>query len=125
MKERVGYIDQALIEMPAAPKELLAQSYNVRKEIEKVSLQLNGDPSKVRREFETTPSIADRIFTIQYSLWNSTAKVPTLFVESYKLAEKQMPEVISAMKKIKSDLENLEKELEKNNAPYTPGRWPE
>jgi hypothetical protein len=29
------------------------------------------------------------------------------------------------MRKLHAAIESLEKELEINNAPYTPGRWPE
>jgi hypothetical protein len=48
-----------------------------------------------------------------------------MYIESYDVAAKQFTAVLSEMKKVHATIEALEKELEVNNAPYTPGRWPE
>lgn len=125
MQSRVKNIDQAIISMPASSKVFLDKSHTLRKELNNIALKLRGDESRAKREFETLPSIADRVFGIQGNVWNSIAPIPQMYVESYEIASKQFIEVLAAMKKLHASIEALEKELEINNAPYTPGRWPE
>lgn len=125
MQQRIKGIDMAIIAMPAASKSLLEKSHALRKEFQNISIKLNGDGTRARREFETVPSINERVFGIQGNIWNSIAPIPKIYTESYDIASKQFTEVLSAMKKLNSSIETLEKELEINNAPYTPGRWPE
>lgn len=84
----------------------------------------NGDRSKGRREFETIPSINECVGTIEYSVWNSTAPIPKLHSESYITAAKQFTVLLEEMKTLHKTIETLERELEINGAPYTPGRWP-
>jgi hypothetical protein len=87
--------------------------------------QLYGDQSAARREFETIPAINERVSGIEYAIWNSTAPVPKLYQESYSVAAKQFSAWLSQLRSMHTSIEALEKELEINNAPYTPGRWPE
>jgi photosystem II stability/assembly factor-like uncharacterized protein len=125
MQQRIKNIDLAIVDMPAPAKALLEKSHALRKDLQAIDIKLNGDNTRGRRDFETIPSISDRIFGIQYSVWNSTAPIPAMYTESYGVASKQFTEVLAAMKKAHAAIGALEKELEVNNAPYTPGRWPE
>jgi hypothetical protein len=90
-----------------------------------MNMQLNGDASAARREFEVLPSISDRIFIITSALWNTTAAPTQTFLSSYKQAAAQFTPVYQDLKVIGADVEKLEALLEKSNAPYTPGRLPE
>jgi hypothetical protein len=125
MQTRVSNIDQAVVDMPAAAKELLAKSYSLRKELQDISLKLNGDNTRRKREFEVAPSINDRVYGIQGSIWSSTAPVPGMYTESYGIAFKELKTVLANLKNLDEKIKVLEKELELNGAPYTPGRWPE
>jgi hypothetical protein len=88
-------------------------------------LDLNGDGSLARREFETKPSINDRIYGIIYSVWNITSDVPETLKSSFEIAEKQYKLAFPKVKVLDSKLENVEAQLNKYKAPYTPGRWPD
>jgi photosystem II stability/assembly factor-like uncharacterized protein len=125
MENRLRNIQTAILDMPAPAKTLLEKSTGLSKQFEQIKLQLFGDATKARREYETIPSINDRVGGIVYSIWNSTAPVPQLYKDSYQIAAKQLTGVLSEMKKIESSIIDLEKELEMKGAPYTPGRWPE
>jgi hypothetical protein len=48
-----------------------------------------------------------------------------MYQESYEVAYKQFKTMLADMKKLDEKIKGLEKELELNGAPYTPGRWPE
>jgi hypothetical protein len=89
------------------------------------NILLLGNPSIASREFETKSSINDRIGSIQGALYNCTSGIPKFYKDSYDIASKQLGSVLSVLKSIDSELLIIEKELEMNNAPYTPGRWPE
>jgi hypothetical protein len=88
-------------------------------------VKLLGDNTRGRREFETEPTLNDRIYGMEGAVWSSTDQIPKMYIESYDVAAKQFTAVLSEMKKVHATIEALEKELEVNNAPYTPGRWPE
>lgn len=125
MGTRVKNASQAALDMPAPPKAILEKLHAVQKEINLASIRLNGDGSLARREFETIPSIDDRVSGIEGSIWDSTDQVPQLYRDSYDVASKQFALLLADMKKIDAALLSIEKELELNNAPYTPGRWPD
>jgi hypothetical protein len=58
-------------------------------------------------------------------VWSSTAQIPKLYTESYAIASKQFTTALSDLRKLYDAVLALEKDLEINKAPYTPGRWPE
>jgi uncharacterized protein YukE len=125
MNQRIIHINQAAQDMPVEPKGVLEKSYALSRQFITLNMQLNGDATKTRREFETTPSINDRVGGIEYAIWNSTAPVPKMYKESYEIASRQFKALLTEMKELNKKLEELERELEINQAPYTPGRWPE
>jgi hypothetical protein len=125
MEQRVKNINLAIQDMPAPAKELLGKAYRLQQELLAIKLILSGDQFKARREFETPPSINDRVSGIEYGVWSSTAPIPKLYTESYAIAAKQFTVVLADLKKTDAAMEAVEKELEIKNAPYTPGRWPE
>jgi len=125
MNQRITHINQAAQDMPVEPKSVLEKSYAISRQLIILNIQLNGDATKARREFETTPSINERVGGIEYAIWNSTAPVPKMYKESYEIASRQFKALLTEMKDLNKKLEELERELEINQAPYTPGRWPE
>jgi len=70
------------------------------------------------------PSINGRIGSIAGALWSTTAAPTTTFINSLSVAEKQFTLVYNEIKAIGIAVTNIELELEKNKAPYTPGRLP-
>ena len=86
---------------------------------------MNGDASIARREFETPPSINSRIGTIEYTLWTSTSAPTQTALQSYEVAAKQFTTTLAELKSIDGKVKEAEAALEKNKAPYTPGRFPE
>ncbi|MBX2971133.1 MAG: glycosyl hydrolase [Cyclobacteriaceae bacterium] len=125
MNQRITHINQAAQDMPVEPKGVLEKSYVISRQLITLNIQLNGDATKGRREFETTPSINNRVGGIEYGIWNSTAPVPKMYKESYEIASRQFKALLTEMKELNKKLEELERKLEINQAPYTPGRWPE
>lgn len=125
LSTRIKNIDLAILDMPAPAKTLVEKNYQLQREFYKVQMQLFGDNSRSRREFETEPSISDRVSGMEGALWSTTSQVPGMYKDSYQIASKQFTVLLADMKKLHASIEEVEKTLEINNAPYTPGRWPE
>jgi hypothetical protein len=125
MDARIRNINLAVQDMPAPAKPILEKSFSITRQLNDLKIKMNGDVSMARRNFETLPSINERISSIEGSVWSSTAPIPTTFKDSYTVAVKQFTLALDDLKKIYTAIEQLEKELEINNAPYTPGRWPD
>ena len=125
MNHRVKNINLAIHDMPAPAKVLLEQAHAANQELISIRLKLLGDQTRSQREFETIPSINERVSGIEGSVWSSTAPIPTIYTESYTVAAKQFTVLLGDMRRAEALILQLEKELEVNKAPYTPGRWPE
>ncbi len=125
MDQRVRNINLAVQDMPAPAKSILEKSYALTKQLQDLRTRMNGDQTRGRRDFETIPAINERVSGIEGSVWSSTAPIPKTFRDSYDIAAKQFTVVLEEMRKTHAAIEQLEKELELNSAPYTPGRWPE
>jgi photosystem II stability/assembly factor-like uncharacterized protein len=125
MDQRLKNINLAIFDMPAPAQAFTKRAYDLQQQLVNLRIQLYGDQSAARREFETLPSINDRVSGIEYAIWNSTAPVPKMYNESYDIAAKQFTALLAQMRTVHASIETLEKELEINKAPYTPGRWPE
>ena len=125
MRSRLNNINAATNDMLAAPKSILEKAYALMQELNRIGIQLNGDQSVARREFETVPSINGRIGDVEGGIWNSTSMITETFKKDYAIASKGLTTVLTAMRKLDTEIKALEKELDLNKAPYTPGRWPE
>ncbi len=122
---RINSINSAVEDMPAAPKDLLAKAHALRTEMQNINMQLFGDRTRASREYETTTSINDRVYTMEGALFSTTSEVPGTYKESYDIAARQFEKVLAELHKLDEQVKALENELEMNNAPYTPGRWPQ
>ena len=125
LESRIGKIESAVTDMPAAPGDILGQAAVIRKKLIDLNLRLNGDGTAASRQFEVAPAINDRIFGIQGALWPTTSQVPKTYSDSYQVAHSQFGSLMSDLKAADASIRQLESLLEKNGAPYTPGRWPD
>ncbi len=122
---KIKYVKQASIETPAMPVDIAKTIGDLEKRLTDVNTKLNGDATLARREFETLPSINGRIRAITGALWSTTAAPTTTFMNAYTIAAKQFTPVYNELKAIGEAIKNIENTLERNKAPYTPGRLPD
>ena len=124
IEQRVKSAEKAIIDMPEVPGDLLTKIHSVTKDFIPVKIKLSGDNSLSGREFEIKPAINERVYSIMYSIWSSTSEIPATFKTSFAIAEKQFNEVYPLIKQLDTRVNEIESTLNKNKAPYTPGRWP-
>jgi photosystem II stability/assembly factor-like uncharacterized protein len=121
---KIKFIRQAIIETPATLPNAVQDLYKIEKNLNDINTKLNGDASMAKREFEILPSISGRVGTIEGSLWTSSSAPTQTSIQSYELASRELTPVLDQLKKSDEDIKKLEVLLEKNKAPYTPGRLP-
>jgi photosystem II stability/assembly factor-like uncharacterized protein len=121
---KIKYIKTAILDAPAPLPGATEMVKTVEKRLTDVNTILNGDATLAKREFETVPSIAGRVGTIEYTLWNTSSAPTTTFMQSYDVASAQLTTLLTEVQSIDDAIKNIEAVLEKGKAPYTPGRMP-
>ncbi|MBL7923136.1 MAG: glycosyl hydrolase, partial [Bacteroidia bacterium] len=122
LNNKLKYIKPALIETPAAPAALVQSVQKIQDRLQVLQIKLSGDGSLAKREFETPPSINDRIGAIESGMWNTTCAPTGTYTNSFAIAEKQLKEAQAEIRSIASDIGAIEKQLDALKAPWTPGR---
>ncbi|MFN8279269.1 MAG: glycosyl hydrolase [Saprospiraceae bacterium] len=125
LRQRIANINLAALDLTTDSKSIIERNEQLRNRLLNALVMLQGDRSLAAREFETKTSISERIGTIQGVIFTSMSDIPQFYKESYDVAAKQFGPLLQELKSIHSGVEAIEKELEINHAPYTPGRWPE
>ncbi|MEJ2005010.1 MAG: glycosyl hydrolase, partial [Cyclobacteriaceae bacterium] len=120
----IEYIEAAILETSEAPAGMMQQVREAEKKLLKIGLELNGDQSLARRQFETMPSIADRVGSITYGMWYSTSEPTQTARQNYAIAAETFTPVYAELKSVYNEIGEMEKTLESYGAPYTPGRMP-
>jgi len=125
------YMKQAILQTPKQTLDMTASLQELTKRLNAVNRKINGDASLSKREFEISPSIKVRISSVTGSsaslgsLWNTTAAPTQTHIEAYRIATKEFTPVYAELRAIADEVKRMESVLEKNSAPYTPGRMPE
>ena len=125
LKNKLKYIKAAKVKDVSAQTTLQISVSNLEKRIKVVEVELLGDRSISRREFETLPGISGRVDNIVYNWWSTTQAASTTYKEQLKLTKELFSPVYNEVKLIDLEIEKIEAELEKQKAPATPGRLPE
>ncbi len=85
--------------------------------------KLTGDEVIANRNEPTYPSISDRLGEITYGMWQTTSAPTKSYLDNYQIAKSEFKVVAESLKKLTEvDLKKIESELDKLNAPWTPGR---
>ncbi|MFP5470893.1 MAG: VPS10 domain-containing protein [Bacteroidia bacterium] len=120
--ERLKHIKAAIEQYPTVPLDLMKEVKALENELQAISLQLHGDQTLSKREFETAPTLQDRIDWIVYTTWYTTAAPTESAKQYYQIAQQEYPVVLDKLKKVISSVKTLESKLDNYNSPYTPGR---
>ena len=77
-----------------------------------------GDKAKSSRDFETVPSISDRLGMVGYQIYMNTASVTKTHRLNMQIAEKQYNALRTELNEVIGELNVIESELE-GIIPYT------
>ena len=125
--DKIENIKQAIYATPGASQELMDKARALGVELEKLNFIMNGLPAKASGE-EVPPAqvpLNDRLSNITYTHMGSTSGNTTTEKQAYEILKEEFPPVLSTLKQlVEKDIPALEAELNKINAPWTPGRFP-
>jgi hypothetical protein len=128
LMKKVVNIKYAINVTPSIPVELMNKAENISKELTMINLKFNRDADKPSPE-ENPPSpvtFNERLNVLAYTHNRSTSNITRNERNAYSALVSEFPPVLERIKSIYNiDLKNLESDLEKFNAPWTPGRIPE
>lgn len=126
-REKVEHIKQAIYATPGMHQELMDKARALSVQLEKFNFKMNGLPAKASGE-EIPPAevpLNDRLSTITYTHIGSTSAITTTEKQAYEILKEEFPPVLNDLKRIvEVEIPALEAELNKINAPWTPGRIP-
>jgi hypothetical protein len=120
--DRLRHVKEAIRTTPAVPESALADARELERRIAAVRIPLIGDGSVARRQFETPPSILDRIGNAVYASFYATQAPSPAQRDQVRFALEGFRGIQPEIDAILADLEVLEAWLERAGAPYTPGR---
>jgi photosystem II stability/assembly factor-like uncharacterized protein len=125
LDEKIKYFKKAVIDGAEVPKDSYNTVIKIEKELDDFDRKLNGDPLIAQYEGGSPTSIKQRVDLITAALWITTSAPTTTYIQSYDAAANQFEDLLTTLKSIDEEVKNLESKLEKDKAPYTPGRFPE
>ena len=125
LANKLKYIKEAILKTPFINQQVMENIFALDKRLVGVDIKLNGDAALLKREFDAPPSINNRVSSIMDGMLATTAGTTNTFITSYIDAAKEFEPVLQEVKAIDAEVRKLDLLLEKNNAPYTPGRLPD
>ncbi|MCU1308759.1 MAG: hypothetical protein JWN45_3454, partial [Acidobacteriaceae bacterium] len=118
-------IRRALRDTPADTTALISKADEIEKRIREVTIALKGDSILRARQENAPPSIGDRVSNIVGDERHSTARPTQTHRDDYAIAAQDFAGELAKLKAIAAETAQLEQQMEKVGAPWTPGRLPE
>lgn len=123
--KKISYLKKAVIDGTEVPVNTYSKIIDIESQLKQFNIELNGDQLRARYEGSAPTSIKDRVDLITAALWSTTAAPTNTFEKSYDAAASKFDSLLGSLKKIISDVSEIESILEKSGAAHTPGRIPE
>jgi photosystem II stability/assembly factor-like uncharacterized protein len=124
---KVENIKQAVYNTPGASQDLMNKARKVARELEDIRFALNGVSAKASQE-EIPPAqvpLNNRLQNIVSAHIGNSAGISASEKTEYAVLKEEFPPVLAKIKRIvETDIPSLENELNRLNAPWTPGRLP-
>jgi len=128
LTEKTAYLKQAALNSPLVSADVMKKIVALEKQLTEIKYKLDGPEAKASSE-EIPPQImplSDRLSSIILPHWESTSAVTKVQTDAYDIVIKNFKPVYNEIKAImENTIPQIEAELEKAKAPYTPGRLPE
>lgn len=125
MNDKLAYLKKAVLDGADVPKETYNEIVTIEQKLKILNIELNGDNLRTKYDGARPTSLKERVDLIMSALWSTTAAPTNTFIKSYDDAASKFDAILLSLKSIDEKIHNVEFVLEKNSAPFTPGRFPE
>jgi len=125
VNSRIELISSSLKLTTNINKKNIEKVQIINNKLKEYSKLLNGDASISKRNANQVMSISDRIGYIIFTMWYSSSKPTETNRSSFKIASEQLTGLLKSLKETyENDILPLEKEMDNQSSPWTPGRFP-
>lgn len=128
LAETLVDVKQTVNNSPGAGFDLMKKVAALVKEVDNIRFKFYGQPAKASRE-EIPPATVPlnwRVNHMVFPNWGATSNITKNQKVAYEVLSEELPAIISDLKRIEEvKLKSIEDELNKIDAPWTPGRLPE
>ncbi len=124
INERLKYMRAAFIETPPVDRSMLEELRKLQLRVDDIRTHLVGDKTRSKHEEPAPPSIRERVETVVESQWYSTSPPTQTHRDAYRYAGTAFTQTLSDLRGVVDDLVKLEKRMDEEGAPWTPGRLP-
>jgi len=124
---KVAKIRQAIHNTPEAPQSLADQARAAAEKLDDIMFAINGAEAAASWE-EIPPAkvpLSYRYGIIGWSHWGSTSDPTQTQLDQYEILMEELPPLLDQIRQVDNDVKLIETEMEKYQAPWTPGRFPE
>jgi hypothetical protein len=87
-------------------------------QLKELSLLLNGDPSRTKREMETVPSLGDVVGILAWGAWNHRGAPTGSMKNMMEDAKAMMKDAQAALDAIEEAIDQLEEKASTQGVPY-------
>jgi hypothetical protein len=125
LDDMLPYLEAAAMSVPDLDGSQIAEVSSIRAGLKKVDEELVGDHILTHYEGQARRSLKGRTDMIIGSLWNTTSGPTGTYQRAYQEAHDTFGAVLSELRDLHERTQKLEDQLERQGAPYIPGRMPE
>lgn len=90
-----------------------------------IEIQISGDRSLAKRDFETPPSLTDRMGSVAWNSFNSTSAPTGSQRENLKIVKEEYQEILGLVKSVDQRVKAIQEQLVEAGAPYLEDQLPE
>ena len=119
---RLRYLREAVRLAPRATEAMLGEARVLETRLATLRRTFSGDASLARRQFETPPTMSDRLEGVIAASFNSTSAPGGAQRRQLEIAKTEFGGLRAELDRLLADLRGFEQRLEAAGAPYTPGR---
>ena len=129
LNNRIGYqdkqIDKIILAIKANsdnPQEMVNLALEVRSSIDSLNVIIYRDKTKRKRYAPAAPGLQGRMSNVVYNVWNSSEPATGTMRSNLDIVEKHNKSIAVIVNENAANIEELNRFLDKIDAPYTPGR---
>ena len=123
LSNRIELIKTAIKQTPGAPVDLIDKSNMIADKNKEIYRFLVNDRTLTKRNEPVHPSVAEHVSEVVWGMWSSTSAPTQSLRDGYNVAKEEFKPLLLQLKTLQEvDVKELESEMEKYGAPWTPGR---
>ncbi|NVK28466.1 MAG: glycosyl hydrolase [Flavobacteriia bacterium] len=123
--EVVGQLEAAIRNTPGAPMELLADLRTLSNTLEDMNIEINGDASLTKKEFETPTSLGDILGITAWGSYSTTSGVTQTQRDGLSTVQAELSELVQSLQTSGDQLLIIKQQAYDAGAPYLEGDLPQ